>query len=1406
MKNNPYSLQLLSKRSVFATRDEAFEFINRNFKGKALWAEPAVFFYNTEDGIKMVLAIGCDNNGNICTLDNNELATAVSVLETLETEHNQLSADFLSALEAAGLELNENLISNRVEYKPNQSDNLIRGAESLAEAIEIISQYAQQIESMSIDDIKIFGNESDTANTTATLVDDSWVINTDVRLSSDRSIIVHDGGLSANIDVDVNEATNEITIRIGEVSHTYTLPGVNIISSATYDSEHKSIIIEFKDSSIDPITIPVGDIVETWVIENPVSSPIELHKHATPTEDKIYATIKLRSEDNIIGVDSTNGNMYVSRVAIENVVTDSMSTYDDAISTINDKVSANEASISELNTKVTENTSDITMLEAQTEHNTSEIARVENKVNTEIETARANEQTLSERITTLNSAISEEVNRAQGVETQLNSRLENAENQLSTVDSRINTAVTTAVNNERDARILNDEAIRENISSLNETLSNRIDTVEEQAHNYTDTEVHRVELETSIAIETAKNEAISTAAADATTKANDAKTYAETLVNTEKERAQEKETQLATSITNLQTEITTKTNEAKTYAETLVNTEKERAQEKETQLATSIAANSDAISALQAEDTVLHTEITTKVQEAKTYADSLTTVERERAQAAEAQLQEQLNHKIEKVELESEGDLIYRILVDDRVIGTINIPKDQFLKNASYDPTTKNIELVCETTEGERTLRINVADLVDEYTAGNGLRLEGNEFSIRINEDSEPYLGLTDEGLKITGINAALADKADKGDCYTKEESDARYLNGGSLDGYATEEEVEAIRQNVSAIGEVLDTIDETLDIINGPEYTDGSIANAIRQSKNYTDEKVAAETSRATTAEGQLNDKINIINGAEYQEGSIANAIRQSKNYTDEKVATETSRAMTAESELRSDINVINGNEAQEGSIANAIKQSKDYTDTKVLEEKSRAMTAEQELNDKINVLNGNEAQEGSVKNAIKQSKDYTDSKVAEEVTARSNEVSRLETLIAGKANTSDVYTKAEIDAKGYLTDANLALYATKSELNNEVSALESVNNAQNTRLDTIEAGETTQNTRLDNIEDELVKINVIDEDTNSIDVNVSKTNSGTKVKADLKLDSTQPNIIRISGNGVYATVDLTYNSATNTLSLNNGVETKNIQLSDHTLVNNGYYDSENRQIVLVVTANGETRNIAIPVSDLVNQISVSNTDNDPINLYMERNEQGVDVISATVNISTLENNAILNNNGTLYASKNASDMNAQWPGEGVVSIQTAIERLKTETDKVGDIEDDVEALQTDVNNIKNQIITINGDIDGLQDQVDANTQNIATHTSQISELTTNYNNLSGRVGTLENKVTSIEGDIEDIKGDITEINNIIGDYNAALGTIEQRLAAIENLLQNDLIDFNDRNANEDLTDDTIYVNGEPW
>lgn len=1338
MKNKPYTLQLLHGNRLFNTREEAFEYINVKFKGEAEWGEPAVFFYGSGNDVKMIMAVGRDENGNICTLDSNDLDVSVNM------------EDFKSAINAAGLYLDENKITDRVGFKegfPDPNDNLLRGSQSLAEAIDRISQYAQQIETMSIEDIKIFGNESDTANTSATLVDDSWVINTDVRLSNNNSIIVSEGGLSANVDIDVNEATNTITVTIGNKTKAFSLPGVNVIDNIVYDAQNKVIKIYFNGEPT-PITIPIGDIVETWVINNPVTSPIELHKHVTQAEDEVYATIKLRSEDNLIGVDNTNGDMYVSRQSVEEVVNDSMGSYDEALSLINEKVATNTENISQLNDKVAQNTTDIsvlrtdtdrntsditslnsdlsnlttkvnqneaniTVLTQQTDRNTSEISRVETKLDNEITTAREREQILTDSINTTNNAISEEVNRAQGVETQLSARVENAENQLATVDTRIESAV----NAERDARTQNDSLLDTKITNLTTTVNEKFTEAKEYAKEYTDSEIHRVELESGIALDNVKSELTILISESTSSSSETAQTYANTAESN-----------------------------AKQYTDEKVATEKERAMTAEQTL-------SDKINVLNGNDSTVGS-VANAIKQSKDYTDEKVTAEKERAQAVENQhstaiteLQTTVNGKVDSVELRQDPNnpLNYSIYVDGSEIGQINIPKDQFLKDATYDVNSKTIELTCITTEGEKLLRINVADLVDEYTAGSGLRLEGNVFSVRINEDTEPYIKLSEEGIKIEGIDAALAGKANTGDSYTKAESDAKYLTDGSIEGFVTENEISDIRDNLNTIIVGLDTIDATLDIITGPEYTEGSIENGVKEAKDYTDTKVAEERERAMTAEESINDKVSIING----------------------------------------------NEAVEGSIKNAIKQSKDYTDTKVAEERERAMTAEQALNDKINVLNGNEAVEGSVSNAIKQSKDYTDTKVSDEALTRSNEVSRLETLISGKANSSDVYTKAEIDAKGYLTDANLALYATKSELNNTASAIESVNNAQNTRLDALEASDATQNTKIENIESELVKVNVVDEDTNSIDVNVSKTNSGTKVKADLRLDSTVSNIIRVGGNGVYATIDLTYNSATNTLTLNNGVETKDIQLSEHTLVNSGYYDSENKQIVLVVTANGQTSNIAIPVSDLVNKLVVSNSDNNPVNLHLEPNNQGVDTLSANIDISTLDSNAIVNNNGTLYASKKAEDMTALWEGDSI-TIQKAIENLKAETDKIGDIETDVNSLTSDVNNIKNQIITINTTIETLQDQVDANTQGVADNAASISELTNNYNNLSERVGAIETNITNIEGEI-------TNINNIIGDYNDTLGTIEQRLTNIEDLLQNGLIDFNDRNADGEKNDDII-------
>ena len=93
---------------------------------------------------------------------------------------------------------------------------------------------------------------------------------------------------------------------------------------------------------------------------------------------------------------------------------------------------------------------------------------------------------------------------------------------------------------------------------------------------------------------------------------------------------------------------------------------------------------------------------------------------------------------------------------------TIDIPKDQFLKNVSYSADTHQLVFVFETTTGESTVNVDVTDLVDEYVAGDGLQSsqtgDSVTLSIKIDGTSETkYLTVGPNGLKLSGIDAAIA-------------------------------------------------------------------------------------------------------------------------------------------------------------------------------------------------------------------------------------------------------------------------------------------------------------------------------------------------------------------------------------------------------------------------------------------------------------------------------------------------------------------------------------------------------------------------------------------------------------------------------------------------------------------------
>ena len=161
--------------------------------------------------------------------------------------------------------------------------------------------------------------------------------------------------------------------------------------------------------------------------------------------------------------------------------------------------------------------------------------------------------------------------------------------------------------------------------------------------------------------------------------------------------------------------------------------------------------------------------------------------------SGDATLQGQIddvNNRLETIKLEKNSDLQYSLMVGDAIAGTIDIPKDQFLKTVSYDEVSKVITFVFETTDGEQTVNVNVSDLVDTYTAGNGISLASNEFSIKIDATTQQYIEVSAEGLKIVNIDEKLAEKVGLVDIATEENPNRKAIvlkNHDTILGTTTE-------------------------------------------------------------------------------------------------------------------------------------------------------------------------------------------------------------------------------------------------------------------------------------------------------------------------------------------------------------------------------------------------------------------------------------------------------------------------------------------------------------------------------------------------------------------------------------------------------------------------------------------
>lgn len=138
------------------------------------------------------------------------------------------------------------------------------------------------------------------------------------------------------------------------------------------------------------------------------------------------------------------------------------------------------------------------------------------------------------------------------------------------------------------------------------------------------------------------------------------------------------------------------------------------------------------------------------------------------------------------------------------------------------------------------------------------------------------------------------------------------------------------INNNVSSLTNRVKVNEDKLTIINGNEATTGSIANAIKQAKSYTDTTVTAEQTRAENAEQKLtSDLASEVTRAKGAESANATAI-----------ANEVERATGVEETLNSNITQLQTQKVDK--VEGKVLSTNDYTTP----EKNKLAAIEAEAN----------------------------------------------------------------------------------------------------------------------------------------------------------------------------------------------------------------------------------------------------------------------------------------------------------------------------------------------------------------------------------------------------------------------------------------------------------------------------
>ena len=564
----------------------------------------------------------------------------------------------------------------------------------------------------------------------------------------------------------------------------------------------------------------------------------------------------------------------------------------------------------------------------------------------------------SQKDADLENALNNEVARATNAETILNTKLEGEIERAKTAEG----AIRDAVENERDRAITKETLINDSLTS-------------EIARS------KQVEADITASLQTLK-----------------------TVVEEEKQRSADKDTEHTNSVNQLTAKIETEIQRATDREEHInddLHAEIARAKAEEARIEALVADNNS-------KDNELKEAVNAEIERAKqAEKDLFDTIDSEitRSVNKDAELSDLIADNSTSIANEIQRATDAEKTITDALNAEITRSSDADTKLTS-DLTNEVSRATAKETEIENKVAANTSDISDEVT-----RATGAEKVIADNLTAEISRAKGEEdAIKALISSNAEADAKLKNDLVGEiaraKAEEARIENITSVNAENISSEIARAKQveaDITASLQQLKTSVQTKD----SELTD---------SVNDLQTALQSEVSRSTSKDTEIDNKLSIINDGEAVVGSIAHSLSDAKHYTDDEIA-------KLKSSVGSDMESTLADYATKTEVDNRIKSVV-----------GTAPEALDTLGEIANVLNGN-----------------------------GDAIEAINGVLAGKANSADVYTKAEVDSKVKNVSDNLTAEVTRAtSKENELNTLISDEVARSTAKDTaIESDLQTEVTR---------------------------------------------------------------------------------------------------------------------------------------------------------------------------------------------------------------------------------------------------------------------------------------------------------------------------------------------------------